>query len=51
MKKIALSSILAVFAATSANAGFYITPKIGWNQVHMDESRIEKAWNGNFFYK
>ena len=49
MKKIALSSILAVFAATSANAGFYITPKIGWNQVHMDESRIEKAWNGKIW--
>ncbi|MDE6250674.1 MAG: outer membrane beta-barrel protein [Alphaproteobacteria bacterium] len=41
MKNIALSAVLAVFATTAANAGVYITPKISWNQVHIDESRDE----------
>jgi len=49
MKKIALSAMLTVIAASSANAGLYITPKISWNQVHIDESRNElKVINGNW---
>lgn len=49
MKKTILTSAMAVFAVTSANAGFYITPKVGWNQVHIDESRNElKVVNGKW---
>lgn len=46
MKKIILSSMAAIVAAGSANAGgLYISPKISWNHTRIDESRIEKAWN------
>lgn len=41
MKQIALSTVLAIVAASSAHAGFYITPKVAWNQTHIDESRNE----------
>lgn len=46
MKKIILSSLVAVTAATTANAGVYISPKVSWNWVSVDESRTEKKWNG-----
>lgn len=51
MKQIALSAILAVVAVSSAHAGVYITPKISWNQTHIDESRNEfTVVNGNWVH-
>lgn len=43
MKKIIVSSMVAIMAASAANAnGFYISPRIAWSQMRVDESRVEK---------
>lgn len=47
MKKVLISSLAAIMTAGAANAGgFYVSPKVAWSQVRIDESRIEKKWNG-----
>jgi opacity protein-like surface antigen len=43
MKKIIISSLVAVFAVSAANAeGFYISPKLSANSTNVKEARVEK---------
>lgn len=51
MKKLLLTSVMALSVASVAHAdGFYISPRVAWSQMRVDEARIEKkpiagAWS------
>lgn len=43
MKRILLTSVMAISVAGAAHAnGFYISPRIAWSHMRIDESRVEK---------
>ncbi|MDE6571562.1 MAG: outer membrane beta-barrel protein [Alphaproteobacteria bacterium] len=52
MKKLIITStaVMAMFTGASHADGFYISPRIAWSDMHIDETRIEKkpvngAWS------
>jgi len=46
-KNALIASSVVAMATMSAHAnGFYITPKVAWSQMRIEESRTEKKWDG-----